>query len=62
MSESSQLGILPQAITLSSLMLMGPQKGPTQFDSFEKNSSPNLDGSMQVQTRQLRRISQGKNR
>ena len=40
MSGSSRLGVSLQAFPLSSLMLTGPQKGPTSFDSFEKDSSP----------------------
>ena len=62
MSESSRLGVSPQAITLSSLMLTGPQKGPTPFDSFEKDSSPALNGTTRVGTRQLERISGENNR
>ena len=43
--------------SLSSLILMGPQKSPTSFDSFEKDSSPGLEGKTQERARQLGRIS-----
>ena len=61
MSENSRLGVSPQTITLSSLMLTRPQKSPTLFDSFEKNSSLESDGTTRVGTRQLGRIGQGNN-
>ena len=37
----------------SSLMLTKLQKNPTSFDFFEKNSSPGLDETTQVGTKQL---------
>ena len=55
--RSLQLGVSPQAFPLSSLMLMGLQKSPTSFDSFEKDSSPrsrprwnNAEGNLTVGT------------
>lgn len=61
-SRSLQLDVSPQAISLSSLMLMGSQKSLTLFDFFEKNSSLSLDKITQVETRQLGCISQRNNR
>ena len=58
-SKSSKLSVILQAIILSSLMLTRPQKSPTPFYCFEKDSSPSSDGTTQVEIRQLKRISQG---
>ena len=48
--------------SLSSLILTGPQKSPTSFDSFDKDSSPGSEGKTQERARQLRRISRKNDR